>query len=921
MTVLTQESFGTGTIGQPVLASNTIFSNITGGCTYVAGLETADAGKACRLGVAGTGGVRETGFSMSKAVFRFIIDTQTLPAANAEMANCHYFDGAANVKAAAIRITPAGKLSILNIATAVATSTTDVSTGVFAVEWEVDLASDTQELRIFNTVAANATPVEVLTGAATSPGTNLIQFQAGRYTSSALLWDIDGYKRADDWIVTPIAHVWDIHFDGTIGNAVVVGLPIVTVDSPAPVYAAGGVAASQIRARVAPTTSATGVKASFTSNPATSWERFYYEPESVLSSESYQIWRAENDAAVASAKLLLSNPTAAATLTLILVDGNDLNVASGGVMQQQQPFRVESNLVDNGAGGTNIEFRIFHGTNLHGLTPNFTLVADSPFTGRKNRWLRKGATPAARGAFFDEWVGSTDTWIGPVPDATPQPLPAQWRFWEHHAATPDAPTLLTPSLWTGGAEVPIDIGATTIKGEGVAGAEAFAGDPGAGKIRLGWGVDGTYSDHATEAARMKTVVVPGDSTGNADRDPTFYRVFNNDGNLDTIGTHQATLNSNSETRRAMIDGQMVLLTQSHYATNAGGNPKMTSLQAGTQDAFWNTMVGRFKDCATRYNGKIALNLGNELDDDGKQYFNHAADLLAIREGHRYIFHFLKDAGVTNVAMTTMTYIQQAFNDSGNRGARVETEGASLGNRWDAWWHYHPDWKGTRSAQWNRAAVIADPNAAWNPDPNDFYQVGENNGFGLGPTVDVQSCNAYCTHGMNGFAYRPDLDEWLDWSSAPTGPFTDNTYEAHTFTNRNGASGIAQHAWRMTQAYRNLYGRGNYAVLIGEFGFPVWEQETQAFPTATANWWKGDLAQSLLDSDVRGVAIWKLVGTRTLADVHSSAQAFGGRYWNITATPGYPGTQWKGQPDSTDARAKGVAGFMDRSEVAPKIVVP
>lgn len=170
-------------------------------------------------------------------------------------------------------------------------------------------------------------------------------------------------------------------------------------------------------------------------------------------------------------------------------------------------------------------------------------------------------------------------------------------------------------------------------------------------------------------------------------------------------------------------------------------------------------------------------------------------------------------------------------------------------------------------------------------------------------------------------YAPQRGVWL-WTSNPTGPYNENVYQFHTFHSHNNTPG-AQHSYQMTKAMRNLYGKGNYAVAIGELGWGIWEQEGQGntYPGVTADVWGGVHFDELIDADVVFACFWKQMGDGTIAEVESSGSAMGGRLRNRAADPQDRNAETDDPRHVTwgnDCRRKGMVAMFKRPEqVGPR----
>lgn len=821
MTVLQTETFEAGTIGQAVQEAETIFTNVDNvGITYVTGLVGA---KACNVAPATTGACRNSGFTaMPKAVIRFQFRFSALPTADAIIAHaCKGDPNAGGSRIAHIYLTAAGKIQIRDVYSSPVSSTATLAINTtYAVEWQVDPSTNSQSLRFFTNVATTASPAETLTGTASGAVVDDLDWiQVGKMTNTTWTGGLtfDEYQRADDWIATPVAALWDEEFAGTVGANITTNANIAEVHNTAPVVAAGGPHVDQKYASFAATSAierwirATQIGAGAAAN----WERFYARVPVAPTSdtEEYAIWQAASTGDVEGLSLVVRQGSGA-TVNLALYLGLDY-----------QSFGVEPPLAEIPGLGVNEWFRVDVACDNSGADPAFTIDifagAAKHLTGSANRLGRLTGTATVGGqrrrrlcqravllsgpvpaVHFDSWKLSTTSAPGPLAtsDQFDEPVGVQWAFSEWNGTTETPLTLVGVSV--GGATTEaINIGNTEIYGES-ASALRFSGDPGEGKLLLGWNSYGTnWAYHYSQQGKIRAVTPPSPYVAASDFAGGHYRIFAD--TFDEIfGNHSdATW---LEGRQAAANCDIVCVSYD-IATNA----KINDMTAGVNYEAWlDTLAVKIQDVYDRYGAAIHITLGNELEQGPKGHQDDNTFWKNTRKGARYIHFSLLNRGVSRDAfeVTTSTpFSMSAYDHVANwtrhKNDGYPTSGTATNGASFALYQMHPDWKGTITTAggtyWQ---------TGWDPNPADFHMPGTNAmdewGYGRGPILRVWACNSYCDHGWQGAL----------WS------LTDAQYEGHVFSDADQGYTNGGHGGGFQKFLRGLYGPKGLPIHVNEWGY-------------------------------------------------------------------------------------------------------
>lgn len=464
------ENFELGTIGNPVTTTETIFSAISGaGINYVAGLQGNIGAEISNSG--GTCFMRNSGFSATVQVFRWDLKLISLPSANTVHMQAWQGDLVTGLELGEVRVNSDGKVAIRDFQTVVATSTASLSLNtLYVLEWKINLNTDVQTLRVYNTTAVNSvTPIIEITGAITTTvpasngtATNVEMIQLGKmFASTGFIHRVDGYKRASDWVATSSAAVtalFDIPLAGTAGNNVLVGddADINSISATPPVYVADGADIGQTCVSIA---GASGTLERFVStflaaSPVASYERFYFKIQTApATGQIFQIWRAENNARSAWCAAMKIRPDTGnpGTYVIGISDGTDTEVQQLSGLPLNSWMRLEIDLLDVGDGTAAGTFRVFKGNNRHGTVANQAVSDVFPNTNFRRRTIQRGVrnTGSVDPAFrFDRWVCMPDAQVGAIDDPFIAELTQQWRFSEWNGT--DDNLILTPQGTVGG---------------------------------------------------------------------------------------------------------------------------------------------------------------------------------------------------------------------------------------------------------------------------------------------------------------------------------------------------------------------------------------------------------------------------------------------------------------------------------------
>lgn len=775
MTVLQSESFATGTNGNTVVLANTIFSSQLSSPTYVAGIEPSDTGHAALIKPSGTGTghLDNTGFvNTGKSLMRMIIKFTELPSGDTIICRADDGDTATGVKGGDLILAVDGKLKIRNGSTLTATSTTVLAAGTaYALEWLVDPVANTQTLRIYTTLTKTASPVETISGTYNKVE-QLTQYLIGKMTATT--WTngiiVDGYKRADDWWATSVADSWNEHFnERAVGLAFQTTPDVDVINQNAPKFFAGGPHTDQKVIGYAADDGAFDCRirsVGFGSGVVDGYQRFYFKVESEVV-WLQRLWCCRGATATA-VSICLNAGSDATHFTLEAWRGDDFNLP---VDETNQPLsssselkvgvwhRIDVRAWDDGAG-VNIDARYFAGAskNLPIGSETGNLTGFSDVGGMRYGWLGPDLPPAAvlnTIVYYDEWRGSTVTWVGPL-DPSEQfdaPVGVTWAAFEYDGAGGETP--LTPYLWDGTALQPLDISATTVVGDGTNPPPdgLFTADPGMGS-KMYWGldaIDNVSGDRYDVIANFAHNTMQSLSAGTAwpasDRvHPGCYRGFYSGfAPSMPIGKH-------SDTTWTLHRKVMANTAISSWSLDVHTAAIAADIFGGVYDNFLtNTLAPLLTEAYERYGHLTLIDLGNEADR-GDAYNQGGSPLWIhrIRRAVRYMHFFLTDqCGVDpNAFGMSMVNIVQATNyETPTRHTKTIDissnywpggDSNTMGTRGDPVYFYSPDWKETRTTTGGFWGDAFTPNGA------DFTQAGELDifGYGRGPIHKLWSHNAY-----------------------------------------------------------------------------------------------------------------------------------------------------------------------------------
>lgn len=839
MTVLQSEDFlGVGNIGDTILASQTIFSGVGGAPTVVAGLEGAKAGN---VNPATTGSMTNTGFSQTDGYFRCVFQVPTsLPAAETGIFMAYEGDLSTGTKIADVLLQPDGRLRVRNGNTAIGTTTMALTPGTtYAMEWRINLAGNTQEFRLFTSLSQTASPAEAaITGAVPTAPTNVQFFRMGKTLSVTWTGGItfDSYKRMDSWWATPVTAgtTWDIKFAGTVGSLIPTGGGIQSYVGTPITCAAGGPhtdqkvgiyngQATQNRSVLATT---------FTNSEIQQTESFYAmiadPPNGDPGQSPLAFWKAQGVGDVTSFTLVAQANSPADTVSVELWEGDNWTLpetedngplATISPVPLNQYFRVDIKLSLNQTLGLNsISGEVYAAAKKNFTTnPTGTFTGQTTLGGIRNHYLCQETIAASNDKpqiSFDSWRATTPStaFLGPIPAAEQYDPPVGTTWMAYELQGDGSELLLTPAgVWSGSALQPIDLANTSVHGDGQPpGTERFSGDPGVGKIYIGYDSEGGFTSggqqnwHMTELARLRAVSLPAPYNQRTVDTNGIYRAFyvmpsgnNGEEGIGTFGNHSD--GSWTEMRQAAANYDIVNVSYD-LEPNVSGNPtlRITRLLTGYYDPWLDLMAEGMVDCNTRYGTIFHLNVGNEPDAAGNSNWNdNATNLKYFRQCSRFLHFALLARGVprnifevTSGTLTNPTAYGHAtrFNDNGG-----QTSGAWVGgNPGDGIHQWNPDWKGTLTGWGN----------AFDPNPADFYRAGDVDewGYGAGPIIRFWSINSYC-QGPFG-----NVGQYMNW--------TDTEYRTHLVSRQSG------HAGNWQRFHRALYGGNGLPMGILEFGYGI-----------------------------------------------------------------------------------------------------
>lgn len=331
--ILKQTSFNTvgAVAGGTVLTADTGFSFITDtvnkygtgslvdGSLYCNSGESISTAGYCSDAAVGTVSVGGT-----TQVIRFTFWFTAAPATEATFLTIYQGYTSAVSAICSLGLTGARKIRMTNatiLGTQQGLSATTLAVNTpYTVELRVNVANDTQTLRIYTTDLQSATPVEEITGATNTTSTQIDTVRIGRINgvtwTGGFRWD--DYKRLDDWYAAPGANFpWEEHFNGTLASNVVTNANISLVTGTAPVVASSGLAGPHKDQKMCSFSSnssqfrsiqATDLAASTSGAPLPidTWERFYFRPAANPPPGRYQaFWKTGGSNAVQEFKPLI----------------------------------------------------------------------------------------------------------------------------------------------------------------------------------------------------------------------------------------------------------------------------------------------------------------------------------------------------------------------------------------------------------------------------------------------------------------------------------------------------------------------------------------------------------------------------------------------------------------------------------------
>lgn len=254
------------------------------------------------------------------------------------------------------------------------------------------------------------------------------------------------------------------------------------------------------------------------------------------------------------------------------------------------------------------------------------------------------------------------------------------------AAPPDAP--------------PLDLMGDGPHVDATAPTSRFPGDPGPGKIYVGFIAEGgNLATHQGAEAALASVDY---GAGAKARKTGIARLY-------TPGWSWSWKLIDSYT----ATGKLVWWSfKPQGSTEADKTTFMSDVAAGKHDTDLQSWAGQIKSRAPT---AFWYTFQHEPENDfGANTTADTPSKKSYRAATRYIYNFFKSHGVTNLAHVSTTFMQDTFFSQDR-----------------PWYHYYPDWKGTSyTGGYNT------------PAPTDFYG-------GAQSVVDLVGFDAYCFHGQGG----------------------------------------------------------------------------------------------------------------------------------------------------------------------------
>lgn len=843
MTILQSENFDVGTNGNAINLANTIFGSQLN-AVYAAGITSGDTGHAALINPATTqsGHLVNDGFTATgKSMMRMTFMITSLPSTDTIIARIDNGDTVTGVKGGDILITAAGKLRLRNGSTQVqvGTSTIPLNTPV-ALEWLVDPAGNTQTVRYFTTLGHTASPVETISGAYTVVE-QATQYLVGKNTGSTWAGGItvDGYKRGDDWWATATADAWNEHFVGTTGANFATDANVDQIVNTAPKFVVGGPHVDQkVIGYLAGLGNDSRIRSvGFGSGATDGLDRFYFSVDN-QPTERQGIW-ASSGTTVFAFHLVIAPGSGTNNFQVELWRSEDYKnpfsdtnqpLGTSGDMQIDVWHRIDCR-VNEDASGEHAEIRIFKGPakNLDFGNETFTLTGLSDVGTPRYRWLIGKATASggtAVGVFFDEWRGHPTEWVGPL-DSSEQFDPpvgvnwavSQWRDPDMDGVGVEVP--LTMTQWHSGAERPIDITKTTVQTPILPPPTLrFSGDPGVGKIYLGWnsGPTDEWEYHYALQSELQAVDPGGIYAPDSTIAGGWRRIFRPGGFDSDPGP--------GYTPKPDGDNPWGNATDSHWslARQTAANCDIVCINFvfdsisgdflnGIFDPWIDIAATKIQEAFDKYGAATIITPSNEPDQGQKGHNNDYNFYLRLRKVSRRLHFELLARGVDRDAFEISgpnpmggTHQNHVANFANHKADGFAQSGTSTHGNINTVYQMLPNWKGTITEAggtfWKNA---------YDPNPADFWLPGDTDtdqwGYGDGPTARVQVVNSYCDHGWQG--------QLADMTQA--------AYEAHVFSDSTQGYGSQNdfhggHAGAQQRFLRALYGGDGFPLIVGEWGY-------------------------------------------------------------------------------------------------------
>ena len=560
--------------------------------------------------------------------------------------------------------------------------------------------------------------------------------------------------------------------------------------------------------------------------------------------------------------------------------------------------------------------RVFHGESVHADTgPTGTMNATGSTAANGGYRLRnigqwsQLTTDSRVAVYFDEWKASVLGSVGPIDSADQQvPFINQWRFseWYNNAGTMmERPLTLVGAVTTAPATEAINIGDTSIHLDTQTYGSRFAGDPGVGKIYVGWNTQGSsWTQHTEERARLESVNVPG--IGTVVCKEGIYRVFQI---LRNVSQYPEGVDDWVEMGDAAPNVDIISVT--FDPEGDGGETviatRMNQIINGTYDPFLTKLAQKINNYWTNHGTVVHINYANEPESTNNSgWWKDLTRLRLARQASRYTHFFLLNQGCPREAfeVTSPTLFNETAREHGVRwrgAGSVLVDGAVTTNtRQDSINQYHPDWKGTittTGGYWT---------TAWNPNPADFYQDGELDpwGYGRGPIIRTWSANSYCTH-----------EELRPYVDSVNSKWTLDYYRRHKFSTHDGTFANS-HAGGWQKFFRALYGTQGLPIHLGEWGYPVLQRSEAAY-TTTPSLRTSDIQESinhvstmmddLANENVYGFSKWRqVVNTPDSSDQRSFGYRNDGTGTYMVDPE--PGNMYRKQVAAAFAHARAIEPF-------------